>query len=379
MSPDVVHTDAGEHVARSRAHLEAAMRRVLENHLWDFSRDYPVTIEPAGRVDVWIPVAGPEPAGCAVLIVDAVVDDEDVLRLLTTAEALDRSVVRYQALVVVMEGRLSAPHAAQLRHAFGREPLTHVARSFEEDFAAAMKAMLHRFDHTAGAGTLSSVSDRIDRIDRQQARTQDVLAQVTNTLNDLRADLNAATRPARRDAPDGADVRHLERASTRIETPAPVRVLFEQVLRELEELGSTEAAIGPVFTAGPAAPDTLTALRQVRNAPDEPLRGLGCATLLRAVVVGFRDAVECWFDGVPPPGDIPLGDAERRGLQLICSRYDEAYEWLPMRELHGLRRLPRLGRLTESGSWSDRVGATQIRLERLGSDVREAALGLFGR
>jgi hypothetical protein len=44
----------------------------LESHSWSFGRSYSVTIDPAGKVDWWINVPGPEPAGCAVLLADGV-------------------------------------------------------------------------------------------------------------------------------------------------------------------------------------------------------------------------------------------------------------------------------------------------------------------
>jgi hypothetical protein len=119
----------------------------------------------------------------------------------------------------------------------------------------------------------------------------------------------------------------------------------------------------------------MAGVRQLSNAPEVPLRGLGLAALLRSVIGSFRHAIENWFAGLRPLSGAVLPPRARDELRLLCSRYDEACSWLPMRELHGLSRIPRAAGSVQPDD--DEIVATQLQLERLGDDVREVALGLF--
>jgi hypothetical protein len=360
VSPRDVRTAVTRHARPERQRVEAAIRRVLDTGNVSFLRDWPVTIESAGSVDFWIPADGPDLAGCAVLVVDSVGNDE-VAQLTAVAEALDRSAVRYRALVVIVDGEIAATHGAQLRHVFGREPLPVAGDSFEADFAAAVKAMLYRFDTASSAGSIARLPDQLDRLDRQQSRTQDMLAHVNASLGELKTAFTTAQRPAGLDPVGGR-------------TPEQIRVLFDTALTELDQLASTAVTVGPVFDMSAAEPSSLTPLRQLGNAPDEPLGGLGAAALVRALVVGFRHAVEDWFTAMP--SSTGLDEAGRRRLRDLCGRYDKAYGCLPVREMYGLRRLPQ-GRPSDSPPWNERMSRTLVAVEHLGSDVREIALRLL--
>lgn len=370
VSDDMVREAALDYFAAvSRPRLASTVRRVLEEQYLEFRADHQLTVDPAGRVDFWLPVPGEQVAGGVIMITDAVSGDADVARLRRTADALDRQDVRFQALVVVAGGTIRSDHGDELRRAFGREPLAYLAPHFDEDLTAAVKAMQHAIGEQPGAGALAAVSSRFERLDHRQSRTEYLLHEMVSGLDALRAELHVRT-----GEPDGPPAGSGE----------PDRAVldpFDRVLDELADLASLEATVGPLFVVdepGPVADDSgLAPVRQIRNAPDETLAAVGCAQLLRSVVEQFRDAVGTWFAGMPVPARHPLRPEDVRWLDRLCARYDEVVANLPLEALLGLQRLPHSRFRTTGGPTEPLLLALQSRVESLAAEVRTSVLALY--
>ena len=275
-----------------RPRVVSAIRRALDNQRWDFSAEYVVTVEPVVRVDFWIPVAtGPDPVGCAIVITDTVVDDSDLERLTGLADALARSTVRVQTLVVMI-GAVSAPHAARLRRVFDREPLPFVAENFDDDLVAAVKSMMQSLDEDGG-NPLIGVRERLGHLDRLQSRNQTTLESVLQGLAEVRGELVAL-----RGAP-GPDPAPIMSAGA----PGAVDELCRSVVEELAKLGTPEAVVQGIFVLDRTRDAAAQELRRALVRP-EVRRAWGVLSGITAVIDDFRAAAAFWFRTRMPGPDV---------------------------------------------------------------------------
>ncbi|WP_214405379.1 hypothetical protein [Pseudonocardia lacus] len=347
-----------------RSRVVATIRRVLENHLWDFRVDHVASIDDGGRLDFWIPVAGPEQAGVGILIADAVVDPADVQRLVATSETLDRHSVRAQVQVVVT-GAASAVHAARIQQAFGRAPLSFASETFDDDLAAAVKTMLHAFDDADDADPIAGLRDWIDRIDRQQTRTLDLVDRVAAGVDSLRGQQPPPgwTGEARRPSARGADD----------PLPQPVRTVFARAVDDIVALGSPEGTGRGLFLADDRGQEVLAGLRRIGRVDHLAMRALGTVSMVLAVVQEFRSAVREWARTVDREWALVPASPGRRELDRLCARYEEAVDVLPLLELHNLPRPARRGGSGRIRPARVEIDAANRQIRDLGRAVREAA------
>ncbi len=300
----------------ARARVATTIRRVLDNHLWPFRTEHPAALGSPVRVDFWIPVPGVESAGCAVLVADTILDDADVRRLTEVNRVFDMSKVSARVLVVLI-GATSALHTARIEQEFRRAPLHYVVETFDEDLAAAVKAMLHSFGDIGNDDQIAGLRERIDRIDRQQSRT---LAE----LERLRLALPVAGGRPRIDQPTPG-----ERPTN---LPGPLQQPFTRTLAAVEQLLPTGTLAQDLFAAGETGTEALNRLRRIRNADPTTVRAIGTASLVIAFVREFRDAIQQWY-----PGPDRSDPADRQELARLCTRFDAIFEVVPLGDL---RRLP---------------------------------------
>ena len=339
-----------------RPRVVSTIRRVLDNQRWEFSAEYVVAVEPVVRVDFWIPVAtGPDPAGCAIVITDTVVDDTDLERLTGLADALGRSAVQVQTLVVMI-GAVSAPHAARLRGVFDREPLPFVAESFDDDLAAAVKSMMQSLGEDGG-GPLAGVRDRLGNLDRQQTQSHVMLKSVLDKLDELRAELAAV-----RGAP-GSD------PAPTTGRPGVVDELCGSVVEGLTTLGSPATVVRGIFALDRARDAAAQELRRALVRPDVRT-AWGVLSGVTAVVEEFRAAAVSWFrTRTPSPGVRPQA-RELRELDDLCGRLTESLNRFPLGELEALRTV---SSEVAHDEWRGRFDTVRQALNRLPDDVRGLA------
>ncbi|WP_305882282.1 hypothetical protein [Pseudonocardia humida] len=348
-----------------RSRVVATIRRVLENHLWDFRVDYAASLDDGGRLDFWIPVPSPDHAGVGILIADAVVSPADVQRLVATAETLDRHSVRAQVQVVVT-GAASAVHVARIRQEFGRAPLSFAAETFDDDLAAAVKAMLHAFDDADDADPIAGLRDWIDRVDRQQTRTLDLIDRVAAGVDSLRGQQAALVppgwtgeprRPGRTDDP----------------LPQPVRTVFTRAIDEIVALGTPEGTGRGLFRSDDRGEEVLAGLRRIGRVDHLAMRALGTVSMVLAVVQEFRSAVREWARTVDREWMLVPASPGRRELDRLCARYEEAVDVLPLLELHNLPRPSRRGGSGRIRPARVEIDAANRQIRELGREVRAAA------
>jgi hypothetical protein len=341
-----------------RPRVVSAIRRVLDNQRWEFSAEYVVAVEPVVRVDFWLPVStGPDPAGCAIVITDTVVDDTDLERLTGLAEALGRSTVQVQALVVMI-GAVSAPHAAQLRGVFGREPLPFVAESFDDDLAAAVKSMMQTLGE-GGSDPLTGVRDRLGSLDRQQAQNQVMLKSILDGLAALRAEVAAVG-----GAPATGSAAPVSTGRT-----GAVDELCANIVGELATLGAPATVVRGIFTFDRARDAAAHELRRALIRADVRT-AWGVLSGMTAVVEEFRAAAAAWFRTRFLSPDVRPEARELRELDDLCGRLTESLDRFPLGELEALATV---SSEVAHDEWRRRFDGVRRALDRLPDDVRGLA------
>lgn len=366
-----------------RGHIDAVIRRMLETELWEPRRDYFVGTSPQSRVDFWVPV-GVGSIGCALLLTDAVVNDDNVDDLIKRVEAVRAGAPDCETLLIVNEG-LTPQYAPVLAAVFGRDPLVYHPRTFADNFLATVKAMIRRLEMVTGEDTLVSVQERIERMSQQQSRTRDLLEQLATSLRELRSSSDQGFGGVRRELDDlvravevvGEFQRSLP-AGQESALPVHVNHLFENRLSALEKLGAATEVVGEAFRLAPdrrsSAEEAAGAVRSLVRAPNSA-QALGAVALLRTIAEAFRRGIGEWFRSCAPSDRRRLRPSEQQKLDALCDMYDAAYEDLPLFALNGLAGLT--GQRT--ASWSERLNEIRRQFEYLGVDVRQAVLNSFPR
>ena len=366
VSAAVVSREARNYFATiDRAGLVAAVSRVLEGRSWYFRTDQeiPVRDGPPVPVDFWIPSDGPVQAGCALVIVDALVNAADVARLTAVAEALDRAEARNEALVLVT-GVLSGEHADQVGDRFRREPLRYSAESFDVDLETAVKAMRHDLATSTAGGVLAGISDRVTAIDRQQARMFDLVRNVLSAVDELRTETTA---PGERRGPA------VERAPDPVAAlPPDTLAVFTGARRAVEDLGGLSAVGSGLFAADATrvAPDS--ALRRLTDPDSGLMTAVGAASAVLTVLDAFRSALENWFRRSATAVSTSVEDTDPE-LNRLCDRYAELVLALPLDELRDLEKLPPPHRSLPP--WAERYDNARKAIQRLADGVRAALAG----
>ncbi|PMR60459.1 hypothetical protein C1A38_14125 [Verrucosispora sp. ts21] len=313
----------------SRQDVAADVRRVLTQEGWSYQRDHLIGSLRDLPVDFWVPL-DEQGGGCCVLLTESVLKAEEVDELNRRVVAI-RTAVPDSEVILVVVGHLPAEFAADLTETFSVEPIVHDPQTFAEDLSGSVKASMRRLEQTLGADALTSVRQRVERIQRQQTNAQRSLERLSYQLDEIRGDLRPDARAStRRDT-----VSSTHQAETGLATALPGRVarVFVEAVQALDQLTGFERHLRDAFTpsrpeparrSGEAAPLLRSGLRS-----RDVQRALGTALVLRRLIEAFREGVEQWYVNhrhAPHPADL-------QRLDRLCETYDGIAEYLPLFQL----------------------------------------------
>ncbi|MEV6816006.1 hypothetical protein, partial [Micromonospora sp. NPDC051296] len=305
-------------------------------------------------VDFWIPL-DEHGAGCCVLLSESVLKSEEVDELNRRVVAI-RAAVPDSEVILVVVGHLPADFAADLAETFSVEPIVHDPQTFAEDLSGSVKASWRRLEQVLGADVLTSVRQRVERIQRQQTNAQRSIERLSYQLDEIRGDL--------RHDPRGATHRNASlpspSAGVSAASPLPGRVarVFADAIEALDQLTGFERHLRDAFA--PPGPDAgrgageMATLRSGLRSRDVQ-RALGTSLVLRRLIEAFRGGVEQWYGNhrrAPHPADLEQ-------LDRLCETFDGIAEFLPLFQLDVLGDLavPDGGGSVEppdrSRSWSE--------------------------
>jgi Cdc6-like AAA superfamily ATPase len=372
------------------------VRRVLNNQGLPYERDQVLDALRDRPVDYWIPV-GPD-VGCAILISETILRVDEATALNRQAEVIRRQRPDSEVLLVVV-GYLPGELADELSAAFGAEPIVYDRRSFEDDLAAAVKAVVESLIRMTGGDQLVMVRERVERLSRQQANTQNFIEQLAVHLTEMRSSAErqlaliqgelgelgrwmTASAFASGQQPMGSA--HAWPPSTGSGLPAGTAELFGQARAMLGELDRFEAMLASAFRGDEPEGQEIQRRRLVIRAglrQDKVFTAVGVAVLLQRLVRAFEEGVEEWWRSVPvgPPGPLPPAHEER--LTALCRTYDAIYEFLPLALIEpittlatGLADTDRIGEISRDRR---RVELRAV-FDGLGARVRRTTLMAFG-
>ncbi|GAB3139391.1 hypothetical protein GCM10027290_08500 [Micromonospora sonneratiae] len=333
------------------------------------------------QVDYWLPVGSPD-RGCAVLLTESLLHDEDVEAIRDRALAI--RALRDCELLLVIVGRLPDRYLNDLTLAIGREPLSYVRRSFADVFRTEIKAMSDRLTEQPSEDPLDTLRLRLERFGRQQTNTQNLLGRLAGHLDLMRtaseqqlATIHHELHELRRAVPSGPGEPD-EYDSTDLPLPRDVSALFNQALASVNVLTRVEVVLRNAFK--PEDDDRGTEARmaiRARLPRDDVQVAAGVATLLTALVETFSDAISEWYRSVATEQQLRAHDRDQ--LDTLCQLFDAACEHLPVYRLETLQDFigaadhPALGEELPSGRPDD----PQEILNGLSSRVRSTILSPF--
>ncbi len=342
---------------------------ILAQQDWQADR-YHVMGEPAdATVDFWLP-AGEHGGGCAIILSDSVLEEQQAERLAEHLTAI-KSASAERALILVVAGYLPAAHRQVLATALDGYPLVvyHV-RTFDKEFAAAVSTAMGRIGALSpeSSGAQASAEDHIrslraqaDRLVRQQAGmarvVQELAGQTQERLIALQQSVDAIPRWP---GPAGPAT----------ELPAELELMFSRAQRSLEDYGDVRAFVDRTFVIAARQPGERFSLTHRLRQPDA-FSPIGVAAFLSDVLGSFHDSVRAWFAAIDPYG-AGSGPGDREWLAGICQTYDALYEVSPEFKLDPL---PEMTAVAGSEHESKRNVTRSTRREAL----REALGGLGDR
>ncbi|MDG4785161.1 hypothetical protein O7626_04300 [Micromonospora sp. WMMD1102] len=356
--------------------LESArtdVRRVLNRHGLSYIRQHWVgaATEP---IDFWVTVGSRE-AGCAILMSRSLISPDDLRAVEQQVRAI-RSELPGSETLLVIDGYVHVDLRDQIRATIDSEPLEFIRYSFEDDFAARVKAALGRIEG-GQAGTASDrMLERLVWLNQQQSYAQGFAERLVSRMEETRAALEEQLNTIRTELRAGpAPTGEGGRPSA---MPSAVAQLFEHALARLS---GAVLSLDDLFNPGVSPYDLVDRRTMVRAAlrRDELYAAVGVASLLRGLVEAFRDGVEAWFDLRTPfgSGQVRLKPAEEDKLIQLCHTYEAVYENLPVSRLEELPAVPDDGSVyddVDQVSWATRRSGVRETFDDLGRAVRQAVL-----
>ncbi|MEU6025115.1 AAA family ATPase [Micromonospora sp. NPDC047134] len=355
----------------SRQDVAADVRRVLTQEGWSYQRDHLIGSLRDLPVDFWVPL-DEQGAGCCVLLTESVLKVEEVDELNRRVVAI-RSAVPDSEVILVVVGHLPAEFSADLTETFSAEPIVHDPQTFAEDLSGSVKASMRRLEQTLGADALTSVRQRVERIQRQQTNAQRSLERLSYQLDEIRGDLRPDTRGPVRREPAATNPPGENGLTSAL--PGRVARVFVEAVQALDQLAGFERHLRDAFTpsrpearrSGEAAPLLRSGLRS-----RDVQRALGTALVLRRLIEAFREGVEQWYTHhrqTPHPADL-------QRLDRLCETYDGIAEYLPLFQLDLLDdlALPEGGVPAESTDRSLNWSEARSMFDGLSGQVRRQVL-----
>ncbi|MEU2614253.1 AAA family ATPase [Micromonospora sp. NPDC007271] len=351
----------------SRQDVGADVRRVLTQDGWSYQRDHLIGSMRDLPVDFWVPLDEHD-AGCCVLLSESVLKSEEVDELNRRVVAI-RAAVPDSEVILVVVGHLPADFAADLATTFSVEPIVYDPQTFAEDLSGSVKASMRRLEQVVGADALTSVRQRVERIQRQQTNTQRSIERLSYQLDEMRGELHQDLNGPRLDGSPAAG----RGPAPAVASPLPGRVarVFVDAIQALDQLSGFDRHLHDAFTpprpgAGRPAEEGGAPLRSRLRSRDVQ-RALGTSMVLRRLIEAFRYGVEQWYERHtrdPQPADLEQ-------LDRLCETYDGIAEYLPLFQLDAL------GDLAAPGAGGDDVVEPPDR-SRSWSGARSVFDGLSG-
>jgi hypothetical protein len=267
----------------------------------------------------------------------SVLDNDDIARLSDLATVVAAARGGTNSVLLVVNGYLTTEVDAALTQVFGARPVLYEPRSFENRLTDALTRAA-RFLTVPDHDGASSVNERMDQIQRQQASIHGYLEEVGTHLDRVSGRLARFAATTDEKFGDLVTMMTALTATTstiaapvepsRPELPQDVDQLFSGALVALADLDRFDALLNDVFDADNAA-DTGALRGTIRSrlrAPDAAMTA-GVAVLLRKAITAFRTGVTGWYRD---HADGPLPDQrDRDRLDALCSTYDSIAEYLP--------------------------------------------------
>ncbi|MBO0804066.1 MAG: hypothetical protein J2P25_13455 [Nocardiopsaceae bacterium] len=282
------------------ARVRSDVSEILEHQGWPAERNRVLGALPGTLADFWIP-QGEHGAGCAVLVSDSVLDDDDARRLASrTAAIADTGTGTDSAtgadsgtgrtVILVVGGYLPEGPRRLLSEAPGdRILVVYHVRTFAREFGQALDAAMERFGPArpeslgeGPAGEFRVLRGETERIARQQATT-------LRAVQDLRQQSDALARAVEELRRPPAPVTEAGRA-----LPDRLDALFSRARQSLAAYGDVRGFLDRAFEATARRPGERFALIHRLRTPDA-FNAVGIAAYLSDLLAGFRASVRSWL------------------------------------------------------------------------------------
>jgi Cdc6-like AAA superfamily ATPase len=344
-----VTIDIVDKIARNELYLPRTdqtvrdeVREVLVRNGWPFRASYQVGTSTLTLVDYWIEPTGAE-AGYGVIVTGSVIGDEDVAKLRDQAHAITaaRRGGQGSGTVLVVNGYLPADLSDRLAAAFGVRPVLYEPSSFASNLTATLGSITHLRVATE-TNALAAVSEKVERINRQQATIHGYLETLSRHFDELRSSsgrrLDVIAEQLRalstaRDLLPGEATGVADQDEEPPPLPREVDLMFAGAVEAVAELDRFDVLLRDAFGVGehPTVRGTRVVIRSRLSDPDKT-QAAGVAALLLKTIATFRESAEEWYRGQlarrGDPGTGPRTE-DRDRLDFLCSTYDAISEYLP--------------------------------------------------
>jgi Cdc6-like AAA superfamily ATPase len=339
------------------------VRRTLDAQGLRYIRDYAIGSNARARADYWIPLSDRD-SGCAVLITDSVFGMQDV-QLLNESAILIKNAVADAETVLIVVGYLPSALSQELTEVFGIEPLIYDRWTFNESLAAILGTRARLVEEASTGDPLAVVRNKVERMNRQQTNTQRLIEKLAAYVDTMQTSTNHEFGAIRRDL-DGitqtlqltSTARTTNRGVAPSSLPSSVSALFEETSSALSALNQVDEMFKKALTvAGRSLPDAVEARMAIRTrlGSAKLFEAVGVASLLRALLEGFRNAVIDWYR-LHATG---VRDVDKEELSALCRSYDALYDVFPLFRLTELDEFE-LSTDSTGGSFRQTLGSTRL-------------------
>jgi len=374
--------------------VRSEIERLLRESGWKVDSNKTLTTSADSRADFWIE-AGSAGAGCAVIIADVVLQQEEAAQLVARAATI-RATQPHREVLLVVGGYLADDLRRSLIAAYGSSPIIFDSWRFDSSFHDSLNAAVNRIsadshwvshdDAHASAPTelddVRTLHEQAERIRRQQTETQRLVRELADRVDAERVSSDERFAGIKRAleavpmlaAPVGPPPVHPGR-----KLPEAIERQFRFALTTLAFYGDTEALLEQVFASSARMPGAGTRLSlSYRLRSSESFASIGVAHFLNALISAFRNWVCQWVDSISI-GVAPTS-IERERLREICRTYETLYGVTPLFQLDPLLDLAssgddRSGTPTRSGHATRRANLREA-FDGLGDRVYQTAIDL---
>jgi len=327
-------------------------------------------------VDFWVPV-GEQGAGCAVLLSDSILDDQQA-DIAADRISLVRSSGSGRAIIQVVSGYLPADLRRKLEEALSGEPLiAYSSSTFDAEFTRVINATVglivgEAVESSRGGVELQMIREETGRLARQQATILRLIQESASREEQL---LGTLQRTLTADVGSQRPVSAAEAASL----PPGLQKLFGAAEDSLAAYADVRAFIDEAFALAAKDPGVSYALAY-RLRDSDPFAPVGIMTFLSSLLRGFQGGVQAWLSSLGQSGrpSEPATARQLDRLRGVCQTYDALYGTAPLFKLDQLPEITSPA-AAEPGEQSraartKRAGALRAAFDGLGDRVYQAAI-----